>query len=61
VINQEHFDFVLDHLVRLAKQPGWKQYAWHAAKQYEEINPYDLAGMQEKLKQRMQQEKEQQQ
>lgn len=58
MINQEHFDFVLNHLVRLAKQPAWKQYAWHAAKEFESINPYDLQGMQEALKQRMQQLKE---
>ena len=58
MINQEHRDSVLDHLVRLAKNPGWKQYAWHAAKEFESINPYDLQGMQEELKQRMLAEKE---
>lgn len=56
-----HAEAILEHLVKLAKTPGWKQYAWHAAKRYEELNPHDLKGMQEKLKQRMQQEKEQQQ
>lgn len=58
MINQCHRDFVLDHLVRLAKTPGWKQYAWAAAKNYESINPHDLHGMQEALKQRMLAEKE---
>lgn len=58
--NQEHFDFVLNHLVRLAKQPAWKQEAWYAAKQFESINPYDLHGMQDALKQRMLAEKEKQ-
>lgn len=58
--NQEHFDYVLNHLVRLAKNPGWKQYAWGAAKEFESINPYDLHGMQDALKQRMLAEKEKQ-
>lgn len=56
-----HAEAILEHLVKLAKTPGWKSYAWHAAKEFEQINPYDLAGMQEKLKQKMQQEKEAQQ
>lgn len=51
---------ILDHLVNLAQTPGWKAYAWQAAKKYGEINPFDLKGLQEELKQRMQQEKEQQ-
>lgn len=50
---------VLEHLVKMAREPGWKAYAWHAAKHYEEINPQNLAGIQEELKQHMQQEKEQ--
>lgn len=58
--NQEHFDRVLKHLVRLAQQPAWKQYAWHAAKEFESINPYDLHGMQDALKQRMTAEKDKQ-
>ena len=53
-------DKILEHLVMLARDPGWKQYAWHAAKRYEEIDPHELSGMQEKLKQRMTAEKEQQ-
>lgn len=60
VINQEHFDRVLEHLVRLAQQPAWKAYAWGAAKEFESINPYDLHGMQDALKQRMTAEKDKQ-
>lgn len=58
MINQAHRDAVLDHLVRLAQQPAWKAYAWGAAKEFESINPYDLHGMQDELKQRMVAEKE---
>ena len=52
-----HRQRVLDHLVRLAGSPGWREFAWRAAKHYEEINPYDLAGIQQELKQRMTAEK----
>jgi hypothetical protein len=58
LINQAHFDAVLNSLARAAKDPGWKAWAWHAAKEFEKINPYDLQGMQEALKQRMLAEKE---
>jgi hypothetical protein len=58
LINQEHRESVLNHLVRLVQQPGWKAYAWHAAKEFESINPYDLHGMQDELKQRMLAERE---
>jgi hypothetical protein len=58
LINQAHFNAVLDHLVRLAQAPGWKAYAWNAAKEFELINKYDLHGMQDALKQRMTAEKE---
>lgn len=51
---------MLDHLVRLAKTPGWKAYAWGAAKEFEKINPHDLRGMQDAVKQRMTAEKEKQ-
>jgi hypothetical protein len=57
VINQAHFDAVLDSLARSAGDPAWKAWAWHAAKEFEQINPYDLQGMQEALKQRMTAEK----
>ncbi len=52
-----HADAILEHLVQLARAPGWKAYAWGAAKEFESINPYDLQGMQEALKQRMTAEK----
>jgi hypothetical protein len=49
---------ILSKLVELAKQPAWKAWAWHQAKEYERINPYDLKGLQEELKERMLKEKE---
>lgn len=56
-LDPNHRQKILDHLVRLAGDPGWKAYAWHAAKQFEQINPFDLKGLQEELKQRMTAEK----
>lgn len=50
---------LLEHLVSLAKTPGWKAYAWHAAKAYEEMDPDRLKGLREQLKQRMQKEQQQ--
>ena len=52
---------ILEHLVRMARQPGAAAYAWHAAKAYEQIDPRELRGIQAELKQRMTQEKETQQ
>lgn len=49
---------MLNDLIRLAKTPGWKAWAWHAAKEFEQLNPYDLRGMQDELKQRMVAEKD---
>ena len=49
---------ILSRLVELARNTGWKAWAWNAAKDYERINPYDLSGLQEELKQRMLAEKE---
>jgi hypothetical protein len=57
VINEEHRERILASLVKSAASPGWKAWAWHAAKEFEQINPYDLQGMQEALKQRMTAEK----
>lgn len=57
MINTAHRAAVLDHLVRLAKTPGWKQYAWGAAKEFGEINQHDLQGLQAELKERMLTEK----
>jgi hypothetical protein len=54
-------DRILEHLVGMAKTPGWKAYAWTAAKRYEEINPQDCKDMQQRLKQEMLKEKEGQQ
>lgn len=47
------FDRVLSHLVKMARHDGSKQYAWASAKEYESINPYELSGMQEQLRQQM--------
>jgi hypothetical protein len=55
---EEHRQAILDHLVMMAQHPGAKAYAWHAAKRYEEINPYDLNGLQDELRERMLKEKE---
>lgn len=49
----EYRQKILEHLVSLAKEPGFKQYAWVAAKAYGEIDPYQLKGLQEELKQAM--------
>lgn len=51
---------ILGRLVELARQPAWKAWAWHQAKAYESINPYDLKDLQKELKRRMLAEKEQQ-
>lgn len=56
-IDKNHREKILSRLVELALNPGWKAYAWNAAKDYERINPYDLSGLQEELKQRMLAEK----
>lgn len=57
-LDPDHREKILSHLVELARQPAWKAWAWHQAKAYEEINKYDLAGLQDELKQRMLAEKE---
>lgn len=49
---------ILEHLVKLAETPGWKAYAWHAAKEYERMSSSEFKGMQEKLRQRMQKEQQ---
>jgi hypothetical protein len=59
-VTDDFADRILEHLVTMAKTPGWKQYAWHAAKKYEGIDPHHLKGMQDKLKERMLKEKDQQ-
>lgn len=57
-VDPSHRERILSQLVELARQPGWKAWAWHQAKDYERINPYDLKGLQEELKQRMIAEKD---
>ena len=52
---------ILEHLVKLAQTPGFKAYAWHAAKDYERMSSREFGGMQEKLKQRMQDMRKEQQ
>lgn len=52
-IDAAHREQILSRLVELARQPAWKAWAWHQAKAYEDINPYDLKGLQQELKQRM--------
>lgn len=52
-LDPNHRQKILDHLVNLAQHPGWKAYVWHQAKAYESINPHDLKGLQQELKQRM--------
>lgn len=43
------FEEMLDHLVELAKTPGWKAYAWHRAKQLDSDKTGAWAGMAEAL------------
>jgi hypothetical protein len=43
------FQDMLDHLIKLAKTPGWKSYAWHRAKQLEGDPTGAWAGMAEAL------------
>lgn len=57
-LDPNHRQKILDRLLTLAVEPGWKAWAWHQAKAYESINPYDLKGLQEELKQRMLEQKE---
>ena len=54
-LDPDHREKILSRLVELAGDPAWKAWAWRMAKDYESINPHDLKGLQEELKQRMQQ------
>lgn len=56
--NSAYRENLLARLMKLCREPGWKAYAWHAAKDYERLDPYELSGLQEELKQRMLAEKE---
>lgn len=51
--NQAYAEMMLEHLVGLAKEPGWKAYAWGAAKDYAAKNPEDFGDLPERLKERM--------
>ena len=47
------FDLQLAHLVKLAREPGWKQYAWHRAKELEAEVSGRWAGMSTRLREAM--------
>lgn len=57
-LDPNHREKILSRLIELAKQPAWKAFAWHQAKAYEDINPHDLKGLQQELKERMLKDKE---
>ena len=44
------YDNQLAHLIKLAKTPGWKQYAWHRALQLEADNTGLWRGIAEALR-----------
>ena len=52
-----YFNKNLERLVRLCKLPGWKAWAWHEAKAFENSDPA-LKGIQKALTERMLEEKE---
>lgn len=47
------YDKALAHLIKLAKTPGFKEYAWHRAKELESCRTGMWAGISEDLKQAM--------
>lgn len=47
------YDKALAHLIKLAKTPGWKEYAWHRAKEMERCETGMWAGIAADLKQAM--------
>ena len=47
------YETQLAHLTKLAKTPGWKQYAWHRALQLEADDTGLWRGIAEALKQAM--------
>ena len=47
------YDKALAHLIKLAKTPGWKEYAWHRALQLEADDTGLWRGIAEALKQAM--------
>ena len=48
-----NYDAQLNHLVVLAKTPGFKQYAWSRAKELERCATGMWAGIAQELKERM--------
>ena len=47
------YDKALAHLIKLAKTPGFKEYAWHRAKEMERCETGMWAGIAQELKERM--------
>jgi hypothetical protein len=47
------YDKALAHLIKLAKTPGWKEYAWSRAKELESCRTGMWEGISEDLKQAM--------
>lgn len=47
------FEVQLAHLVKLAREPGWKQYAWHRAKELGQDDSGLWAGLPQKLREAM--------
>lgn len=47
------YDNQLAHLIKLAKTPGWKQYAWHRALELDRDDTGLWRGIAEALKQAM--------
>ena len=47
------YEISLAHLIKLAKTPGWKEYAWHRAKELESCRTGMWQGIASDLKQAM--------
>lgn len=47
------YESALDHLIKLAKTPGWKEYAWSRAKELERCSTGMWQGIAADLKQAM--------
>ena len=47
------YDNQLAHLIKLAKTPGWKEYAWSRAKELERCETGMWAGIAQELKEHM--------
>lgn len=55
---ESEFQTALEHLVMLAKNDGWKQHAWHRAKELEKQEHGMYRGIKDALVERMKQDKE---